>query len=132
MQKYGYLANAEQSAVNQMACVVCDESRPCFSWTDYAGEAYCTRCGTTYQLKWGSEEQEAQGNYPYVNVKKEAIPMLRRYFAETGKMNGAGWVMSLSEYPEIAQGQRDFSEWWKQHKDEYPELAEKQEDADSR
>jgi hypothetical protein len=121
MQEYGLMANAETSAVQSPACQVCDDPRPAYSWTDYSGEATCMKCGTSYQLKWG--ELEEGESYPRINVKKSAIPMLRRYFAETGKQNGCGTIMSGSQYPEIVRGRNDFSEWWQQHKDEYPEFS---------
>jgi len=128
-QKYGFMANMEESARECHQCLVCDDPEPNYSWTDYSGEATCNRCGTSYQLKWG-ELQEGE-TYPRCNVRKEAVPMLRRYFAETGRRNGCGTVMFGSDYPEIVQGARDFNAWWKLHKDEYPELQQKPREAEN-
>lgn len=121
MQKYGLLANAEQSAVESPPCQICDTSRPTYSWTDYSGEATCTRCGTAYQIKWG-ELREGEA-YPRINVKEKFIPVLRRYWAETGKQNGSGTFLGFDEYPEAYRGRVAFGAWWKEHKSEYPELA---------
>jgi len=90
-QKYGDLANAEK--FEQKACLVCDDPRPVYSWTDYSGEGYCTKCGTSYQLKWG--ELKAGETYPRCNVIPEWVPVLRQYWKETGKLNGCWTYMSM-------------------------------------
>jgi hypothetical protein len=115
-QDYGYLANAEK--FERKPCLVCDDPRPVYSWTDYHGEGYCTKCGTSYQLK-GGELADGEA-YPRVNVRAEWVPILRRYFAETGKLNGCGTYMSMGDYPEQLEGLRAFSEWADAHKDILP------------
>lgn len=118
-QKYGHLANAEP--FERRACLVCDTPDPSYSWTDYSGEGTCNTCGTPYQLKWG--ELRDGESYPRLNVKPEALPMLRRYYVETKALNGHGTFMLLRDYPEHAEGRRLFLEWWDVHKSEYPEFA---------
>lgn len=117
-QKYGYLANAEP--FERLACLVCDTADPTYSWTDYSGEGTCTTCGTPYQLKWGTLKEGE--SYPRINVRDDAIAMLRRYFAETKERNGHGTFMVMRDYPEAVRGAERFGEWWQEHKDEYPEL----------
>jgi len=120
-QKYGDRANETEGAAAATACLICDDPRPSYSWTDYSGEGYCTRCGTVYQLQWG-ELREGE-TYPRINIRAEAIPMFRRYWQETGAMNGTGTFMSLADYPEKHAGRKVFSTWWAAHKEEYPELC---------
>lgn len=121
MQKYGLMANAEKSAIESPACLICDDPHPAYQWTDYSGEGVCLKCGTCYQLKWG-ELKEGE-TYPRINVRKEAIPMLRRYWQETKEQNGCGCILCDSEYPEIIRGRIAMNAWWKDHKHEYPEFA---------
>jgi len=127
-QKYGLMANVEVSEQRRAGtlkpCVICDNPNPTFSWTDYSGEGYCLRCGVPYQLKWGSDEQQREGRYPYLNVKEKAIPMLRRYFAETGKPAGLGTFMGYGEYPEVAAARKTFNAWLDAHIEEFPELRD--------
>lgn len=124
MQKYGLLANAEQSAVESPACLICDDPKPVYAWTDYSGEGYCLRCGAPYQLKWG-ELKEGE-SYPRLNLRDEAIPMLRRHFAETGKPAGLGTFIWMGDYPEVLRARKAFNAWFEQHQDEYPELCRSQ------
>ena len=121
-QKYGDLANAEK--FEQKACLVCDDPRPVYSWTDYSGEGYCTKCGTSYQLKWG--ELKAGETYPRCNVIPEWVPVLRQYWKETGKLNGCGTYMSMGEYREQHEGLKAFNEWADAHKDILPKRDEAQ------
>ncbi len=104
LHDYDLMANAEQSA-QEHTCVVCLESPTRFQWSDYSGEGMCQRCGTPYQLKWGSSEQKTEGRYPYLSVKDEWVPVLRRYYEETGK-----WVchgMMLNGHPTRGE----FGQW---------------------
>jgi hypothetical protein len=119
-QKYGALANAEPVA--KVGCVVCDEQSPSYSWTDYSGEGSCTRCGTPYQLKWGTLKDGE--TYPRINVDAEWIPILRRYWAETHELNGAGSYMGFGDYPEQLRGRRRFNAWCDEHKAELPKEPE--------
>jgi len=125
-QKYGGLANCEPAAQTEKLCLVCDQ-KPIYSWTDYSGEAYCVFCGMAYQLKWGSDEQQKEGNYPYLNVREDALPMFRRYWAETGKPSGMGTFLGFHEYPEVARARQAFNQWFKEHEQDYPQFVKKAE-----
>jgi hypothetical protein len=117
-QKYGHLANA--AGHEQKACVICDTNPARYGWTDYSGEGYCLRCGTPYQLKWGTLKDGE--SYPRLNVSPTAVPMLRRYFAETNQSNGAGTFLIARDYPDQLEGRRCFGEWFERHQDDYPEM----------
>lgn len=79
LHDYDLLANREASASGQ-TCAVCGDSPMTFQWSDYSGEAMCTQCGCPYQLKWGSEEQQAEGKYPYLRFKAEFLPIAKEYW----------------------------------------------------
>lgn len=117
-QKYGSLVNAE-AFDRERPCLVCDEPRPVFSWTDYSGEGYCTQCGTPYQLTWGTLKEGE--TYPRINIDAEWIPILRRYWAETHTTNGAGTFLGFSEYPDQGRGRQRFNAWCDAHRSELPE-----------
>lgn len=115
-QKYGALANAEPVA--QTGCLVCDDPRPSYSWSDYHGEGTCVRCGTPYQLKAGVL---AEGEtYPRINVDAPWIPIFRRFWEETHSLNGAGQFMGFRDYPEQYEGRVRFNEWCDAHKGDLP------------
>lgn len=80
---YDLMANAETSA-NEAKCYVCGKENISFQWSDYSGEAMCTRCGAPHQLKWGTDEQIKEGKYPYTNLTKDFIPVAREYWKEKG------------------------------------------------
>lgn len=123
-QKYGAWANLE--AFERRACVVCDEANPTYSWTDYSGEGYCMRCGTPYQLKWG--ELKDGETYPRLNIGAEFVPILRRFWSETGQPNGLGnFFLGFDEYPDQLVGRRAFNAWCQAHEAEYPDLLKKKE-----
>lgn len=106
---YDLMANREQSA-QQQKCAVCDASPVTFRWSDYSGEAMCVRCGCPYQLKWGSEEQQAKGAYPYMQLRPEVVPVIRRYFAETGRFTTLGLMMGPSP------GLAELNDWIDAHR----------------
>lgn len=78
---YDLKANEETSSKG-ITCAVCGTYPVLFQWSDYAGEAMCHTCGCPYQLKWGSEEQEAEGKYPYLRLREEFLPVAREYWQE--------------------------------------------------
>lgn len=79
---YDLKANEESSAQNQ-TCAVCGTSPMTFQWSDYSGEGMCTKCGCPYQLKWGSTKMQEEGNYPYLNMNDEFLPIAKEYWEET-------------------------------------------------
>jgi len=81
LHDYDLMANNEESAVNQ-TCIICGASPITFQWSDYSGEAMCTQCGYPYQLKSGTDLQQKEGAYPYVNLKEEFIPVAQEYWQE--------------------------------------------------
>lgn len=105
LHDYDLWANREPSAREQR-CVTCDAYPMTFQWSDYSGEAMCTRCGTPYQLMWGSERQEAEGNYPYLNLKPDWLPVLKRYWHETERFTCLGRMMGGS-----LPGLKSFYDW---------------------
>ncbi len=113
-QKYGSVADSVAPA-ERSACVVCDES-PRFSWTDKHGEAYCRRCGTPYQLL-----DKGQRIMPECNIAEHAIPVLRRYFAETSRGNGLGTFIIWRDYPDQQEDRRAFNAWCDAHPELIPE-----------
>ena|SRR5690606_6493083 len=79
-----------EPAARGQSCVTCGADPVAYQWSDYSGEAMCVKCGTPYQLKWGSDEQRAEGAYPYLNLKEEWVPIVREYHAETGRWTYLG------------------------------------------
>lgn len=110
---YDLHANLEPAARGQ-TCLVCGVEPVGYQWSDYSGEAMCTRCGAPYQLKWGTEAQKREGAYPYLRLKAEWVPVFREYFAETGRWTCLGWMMGPRP------GLAEFYEWVEVH---HPELC---------
>ena len=80
-----------------------------FQWSDYSGEGMCTRCGTPYQLKWGSEKQMSEAEYPYLSLAEDWVPIVRAYYSETGCFVYLG--QALGHKP----GMKEFIGWLKEH-----------------
>lgn len=120
---YDLEANTEPSARNQ-SCIVCGMNPAAYQWSDLSGEGMCMQCGTPYQLKWGSKEQEKEERYPYLNLKKEWVPIVREYFQQTkvftylGEMFGNPSPSGLKEFfdwvdknhPEMRKAEKGESE----------------------
>ena len=81
LHDYDLMANAEKSSHN-VICAVCGREGTTFQWSDYSGEGMCTQCGCPYQLKWGSDKQKEEENYPYLSLKKEFISVAQEYWNE--------------------------------------------------
>ena len=92
LHDYDLEANEEEIAQNKK-CKICGEHPMRFQWSDYSGEAMCTKCGCPYQLKWGTTEQQTEGHYPYINMKKDFIPIAEQYWLETGNFTCYGLMM---------------------------------------
>lgn len=82
LHDYDLQANRESSAKGNV-CVTCEANPVSYQWADYSGQAMCTRCGTPYQLKWGSDEQQKEGAYPYLSLSDEWAPVAKEYWEET-------------------------------------------------
>lgn len=116
LHDYDLMANAEEAARKGNTCAVCGDSPVTYQWSDYSGEAMCCKCGTPYQLKWGSDEQKAKGEYPYLNLKKEWVPIVREYHEQTGRFTCLGMMMGP------CPGMDEFADWVDVH---HPEMATK-------
>ena len=103
---YDLKANEEPSACGQ-TCAVCDASPIIYRWSDLYGEAMCACCGTPYQLKGGTPEQESEGAYPYLLVKADWLATCREYWQESHRFVHGG--LTFGERP----GVREFLEWAK-------------------
>ena len=108
LHDYDIHANYEDSAHGQF-CVICGTSDMSFQWSDYSGEAMCTKCGCPYQLKWGSNKQEEENNYPYLNMKKGFIPIAKEYWKEKHSFVCYGIMMGTRS------GMKDLVEWLKEN-----------------
>lgn len=113
---YDMMANAEPSAQKEIKCIICEEV-PFYRWTDYSGQAVCHKCGMAYQLKWGTDEQKKEGNYPYPGLKDIFIPIFKEYWNETKKFTFLGTSFREDE------GMKEFTEWVRK---KHPELLEKE------
>ena len=118
LHDYDLRANDEPSAQrSDTVCAICDAVNPTFQWSDYSGQAMCMKCGCPYQLKWGSDDQKDQGNYPYLGLLPECLPAIRDYWKETHRWTCFG--MMLDHRP----GLSEFTAWCKMH---HPEFLEKE------
>lgn len=102
--KFDYDLLANEEIKNNPICEICGNPLRC-RWTDLSGQGVCLTCGCAYQLKWGTEEQEKEGKYPYLGIKNKFIPILKQYWEEERKFVFTG--TSISE----DTGLREFYEW---------------------
>lgn len=107
LHDYDLHANHEPSAHDRV-CVTCGANPCTYQWSDYSGEGMCTRCGTPYQLKWGGEQREKEGKYPYLNLRENLVPLLREYYEETRQFTYLGSMLG-GDPP----GLREFDAWMK-------------------
>jgi len=121
LHDYDLMANQEPSARKGNTCVTCGYSPVTYQWSDYSGEGMCTKCGTPYQLKWGSGEQTTENNYPYLNLKDEWVPIVREYYQATNNWTYLGRGFKQP-------GINEFIEWVKEH---HPEMLEATNEQDS-
>lgn len=105
LHDYDLHANQSPGAKPESVCAVCDASPVTYQWSDYSGEAMCTRCGCAYQLQWGSDTQKAEGAYPYLSIKPEWVPVLRRHWAETQRFVCMGTMFGPQP------GLEEFTQW---------------------
>ena len=116
LHDYDLMANNEKSAQRaDFICIICGASPPTYQWSDYSGEAMCIKCGCPYQLKWGSEAQKEEDNYPYLNLNPDLVPIVRAYWEETKQWTCFGTM--LDGQP----GAAEFNAWYKKN---YPDAEE--------
>ena len=102
-----------------MICVICGTDPMSIHWTDFSGEASCSECGMPYQVKWGTEEQQKEGKYPYIKIKDILIPHLKEYWETTGKRARTGTYIFVDDYPGLIEERKQFSTWLDQHHPEW-------------
>ena len=116
MVKNGIVFDYDLAANYQLTgneiCEICNSPLQC-RWTDRHGEGICLICGAPYQLMHGSKEQETEGNYPYLLIKPEWIPILREYWEKEKKFRFGGWSVSEDK------GQEEFKVWVSEN---YPDM----------
>ena len=96
----------------EFICPICDTVKPSFAWTDTHGVAQCTTCGVPIRLYHYDDENKRVEKAPECVVLATAIPLLRRYRAETGKLIPSG--CSFPGGYELAKKEdfEAFNEWW--------------------
>jgi hypothetical protein len=115
---YDLMANQEKTAKDRK-CVICGSYLMIFQWSDYSGEAMCSKCGCPYQLKWGTEEQQKEGNYPYLNLMKKGIPIIKEYWEQRKVFTCFGTMLGR------APGMAAFNHWLEIN---HPEIIKKGKD----
>lgn len=105
LHDYDLMANAEESAQKPNKCAVCGTENITYQWSDYSGEGMCCKCGCPYQLKWGSDEQQAEGNYPYLKLRENFIPIAKEFYEHSKLFVHYG--ASFSNH----QGWRELNKW---------------------
>lgn len=117
LHDYDLHANLEESSKNQN-CAICGAYPMSFQWSDYSGEAMCTKCGCPYQLTWGSDEQKAEGKYPYLKLNKGFVVAAKEYWDK--KQSFVCYGLMIGNRP----GMSDLVHWLAKH---HPEHVEKKE-----
>ena len=112
LHDYDVHANYESSAKGQ-TCAVCGAFPTTFQWSDYSGEAMCTKCGCSYQLKWGSDKQKEEGKYPYLSLTSDFIPVAKEYWE--ARMQFVCYGLMLGPEP----GMSMLVAWLKEHHPEH-------------
>jgi len=112
LHDYDLMANREPSA-NKVTCAICGKSPVTFQWSDFSGEAMCSRCGCPYQLKWGSDAQEKEGKYPYLNLSENFLPIAQEYWNKYNKFVCYGRML------DARPGWKEMLNWLKENYPEY-------------
>ena len=112
LHDYDLWANKEDSAQGNR-CAICGASPMSFQWSDYSGEAMCTQCGCPYQLKWGSDRQRSEDNYPYLNLNDAFVPAAKEYWQEKKAFVCYGAMMGPTP------GMPDLLDWLKENHPEH-------------
>ena len=105
--KFDYDLKANEHVKKENKCLVCESELHC-RWTDMNGEGVCLECGCPYQLINGSKEQIAKNEYPYINIKKSWISILKEYYNETQE-----FVFNGNSFSEDT-GRKEFNDWIKE------------------
>lgn len=105
-------------------CAVCDRQLA-VRWTDHWGIAACWNCGTPYRLYFSTKEgveTPSTGAMPELQIISEWLPLVRKYWQETGRLVEPGSFIYLGDRYDVAT-QDDFETWiaWMNaHKEEWP------------
>lgn len=98
-------------------CEICGEDFA-GAWTDLFGEATCQTCGTPYQLLKPSKAKPGI-KYPHIAIGEKYIPIFKEYWQKTHKRHREGSFLVSTDYPSVAEEQKEFWEWIKAN---HPEL----------
>ena len=93
-------------------CEICNDELVC-EWSDVHGEGVCLNCGTPYQLlQYDDNNKRIVDAAPKINIKPEYIPLLKKYWSETGEHMGLGTYLLESKHLDRT---RAFHAWLDSH-----------------
>ena len=76
-------------------CEICGNELS-FSWTDTHGVGQCTTCGSPYRMYHYDEDKKLIEKPPELQVKKEWIPVFRKYWNEFKRVMPSGFSFPQS------------------------------------
>ena len=111
-----------------MKCVICDDEKTSFQWSDTHGVGVCWKCGmpyTIYHYDGKGAEAKRIEKEPSPAIKEEWIPVGRKYWQETKRrVFPASFDMGiLSERSYSGATENDvheFNKWLDDHKEDLP------------
>lgn len=104
-----------------MKCEIC-ENRLSFRWTDSHGIGACTTCGAPYTIYHYDDSGSREDKPPELLVRKEWVPLTKRYWQETNKNCAPGCFNFPGSSYEVATASDfdSFHNWMDAHKSDHP------------
>lgn len=101
-----------------VACLICEDERMSFSWTDAHGVAQCFRCGTPYRIIHYENERRVE-KPPTITLKPQYIPAVRDYWNEFHRRIPSGHSIPGGQELASHADAEQFYGWMKENAEKY-------------
>ena len=100
-------------------CVICDHPDFPVAWTDRHGVAVCVHCNAPYRILHYENDKRVEKPAECL-IKEASVPLLRRYYEETGKRVVPGaFNFPGSSYEQCCPDDfRSYAEWMKANEED--------------
>ncbi len=92
------------------ACLICEEPKVGFRWTDTHGVAQCSKCGAPYRVYHYVDDKRVE-RQPELQIKPELVEAIKGYYKTTRRKIPGGFSFSQDYEVASPEDAEEFYGW---------------------